>query len=110
MTEGRQTPIRARLGPITAPELVTIGIETVERLAALGWQEAFVQWVEAYPERLNVNAAVGLAAAELGVSWLKLPAAEKARARALVDAIRAEWGLKGRGARRGRARGSGQRR
>jgi hypothetical protein len=90
------------MGPLTASELATIGIDTVERLVAMGWEEAFDRWVEAYPERLNVNAAVGLLAAENGVSWLKLNGSDKARARAKVDRIRAEWGLE---PRLGRAKG-----
>jgi hypothetical protein len=81
------------MGPITASELASVGITTVERLVAMGWEEALVRWVEAYPERLNVNAAAGLLAAEIGVSWLKLTAAEKALAHAKVEGIRMEWGL-----------------
>ena len=81
------------MGPLTGAEIASLGIDTVERLVALGWEEVFVRWIEAHPERLNVNAAVGLVAAELGVSWLKLPAKEKALARAKVEAVRREWGV-----------------
>jgi hypothetical protein len=80
-------------GPITSGELASIGLETVEAVAALGWEEAFVRWVEAYPERLNVNAAVGLVAVVRGVSWLHVTPNDKARARSLVDALRRERGL-----------------
>lgn len=81
-------PIGRRMGPTTASELESIGIDTVEKLCALGWEEAFVRWIEAYPERLNLNAATGLVAATLGVSYLALSAQEKARARALCDGLR----------------------
>jgi hypothetical protein len=76
------------MGPITAGELVSIGIDTVEKVREMGWPEAFLLWVEAYPERLNINAAVGLAAAEEGVPWKSLSAKEKERARTLVTNLR----------------------
>jgi hypothetical protein len=56
------TPIeQARnIGPLGASELRSIGNETVEDLRSVGWQEAFVQLFEAYPERLELNAATAL--------------------------------------------------
>ncbi len=60
----------------------------------MGWEEAFIRWVEAYPKQLNLNAAVGLIAKAEGLSWLKVHAADKERARLLVDALRRERGLK----------------
>jgi hypothetical protein len=81
------------MGPLTASELESLGIRTVEKLQALGWEEAFLRWVEAYPERLNLNAAAGLVAAEIGVSWRELGEKEKALARSVVDRVRREWGL-----------------
>jgi hypothetical protein len=76
------------MGPITAAELVSIGIDTVEKVREMGWPEAFLLWIEAYPERLNVNAAVGLAAAEEGVSWKSLSPSEQERARTVVTNLR----------------------
>jgi hypothetical protein len=81
------------MGPITAAELESLGIDSVERLQVLGCEQAFLRWVEAYPARLNVNAAVGLVAAELGVSWLNLGARDRARAVKMVNEVRREWGL-----------------
>jgi hypothetical protein len=81
------------MGPLTAAELESLGVSTIESLQALGWEEAFLRWVEAYPERLNVNAAVGLVAAELDVSWRTLSEKDKERARALVRRVRGEWGM-----------------
>jgi hypothetical protein len=95
--EDERTPIEERMGPITSGELVSLGIDSVERLREMGWEEAFLRWIEAYPERLNVNAAVGLAAASEGMSWLKLSQREKDRARTLVAALRrARRGSRGR--------------
>ena len=76
------------MGPITSAELVSLGIDTVEKVCEMGWPEAFLMWIEAYPERLNVNAAVGLAAAVQGVPWHRLSPSEKERARTLVASLR----------------------
>jgi hypothetical protein len=83
----------AIVGLITSGELASIGLGVVEAITAMGWEEAFVRWVEAYPERLNVNAAVGLIAAVRRVPWLDVDDADKAHARSLVDALRRERGM-----------------
>src|SRR5262245_18233548 len=79
---------------ITEVELESLGLGSSARIARMGWEEAFIRWVEAYPERLNLNAAVGVIAKAEGISWLKVRAADKERARFLVDALRKERGLK----------------
>lgn len=78
------------MGPITGAELATLGLEAPEKIRALGWEEVFFRWIEAYPERLNVNAAYGLIAVVEGVDWRQITQAEKERARALVAALRRE--------------------
>jgi uncharacterized protein YjeT (DUF2065 family) len=93
MTRAAPTPLRARMGPLTAAELATLGIVSVERVVALGWREVFARWVEAYPHRLNANAAVGLIAVVEGISWMRVPAARRAHAREVVDALRRAMGL-----------------
>jgi hypothetical protein len=82
------TPIEKAMGPITAAELSSLGIASVEKVREMGWREVFLIWIEAYPERLNVNAAVGLAAAEEGISWQKLSPSSKERVRTLVSNLR----------------------
>jgi hypothetical protein len=79
---------------ITEVELESIGLGTRAKVVAVGWEEAFLRWVEAYPERLNLNAAVGLIAKESGVHWLQVPPSDKERARALIDSLRRERGQK----------------
>jgi len=79
---------------ITEVELESLGLGSAVRIAAIGWEEAFLRWIEAYPERLNLNAAVGLIAKTEGISWLRVRAADKEHARVLVDALRRERGLK----------------
>ena len=76
------------IGPICSAELSSIGIDTLEKLQDLGWEEVFLRWVEAYPERINVNAATGLIGAEEEIDWRSVPPLKKAKARALVDRLR----------------------
>jgi len=75
-------------GPVTGAELASIGLDTPAQVRAVGWEEAFERWVEAFPHRLNVNAAVGMVSIVDDVSWLKLPARRKAAARRLVESLR----------------------
>ncbi|MFO0584329.1 MAG: TfoX/Sxy family DNA transformation protein [Anaeromyxobacter sp.] len=81
---------RPLLGPTCAPELASIGLETVEDLRELGWEEACIRWVEAFPLRLNVNAFYGVIAAVEGVDWRELDEGWKRRARALRDRLAQE--------------------
>lgn len=85
------TPIeRARnIGPISAAELRAAGIGTVEQLRGEGWRACFERLVESFPERINLNMATALMAAELDCDWRRLPPAHKAEARAVVERLRA---------------------
>jgi hypothetical protein len=80
-------------GPVTASELESIGLSTLEALETLGAEEALRLWVEQFPERINVNAALGLVATLGGTVWTRATPAQRATARRLVDALRAERGL-----------------
>jgi hypothetical protein len=81
----KQTPIECAFGPVCSPELRRVGITTVEEVLELGWEEAYLRWVEEFPNRINVNAAVGMIAAVEGVHWLKVNPVEKQRARRLLQ-------------------------
>ena len=76
------------IGPICSAELSSIGIDTVEKLQDLGWEEVFLRWIEAYPERINLNAATGLIGAEEEIDWRSVTPLKKAKARALVERLR----------------------
>ena len=76
-------------GPVCSPELRAVGIQSVEDIRALGWEEAYLRWVARFPARVNVNAAVGMVAAELGVPWLKVGVEDKEQARRVVARLRA---------------------
>ena len=80
-------------GPVTRVELESVGIMTLDQIEDLGFEETARRWVEKYPERLNVNAFIGIVATLDGVSWTRVNSAQKAKARALVNKMRAELGL-----------------
>ena len=80
------------LGPVTSPELASIGIQTVEEMRELGWEEVCMRWVEAFPLRLNLNAFHGVQAAIEGIDWRDLDADSKRRARQLRDRLARELG------------------
>jgi hypothetical protein len=75
-------------GPVCTPELRAVGIDSEDAIRKLGWEEAYLRWVDRFPNRVNVNAAVAMLAAEQGISWLRVSPADKGRARALVKRLR----------------------
>lgn len=76
------------LGPITSAELRSLGLDSAETIRNLGWEEVFLRWIEAYPARLNLNAAAGLIGVVEGVPWQQISPSEKQRARALIASLR----------------------
>ncbi|MEQ1946698.1 MAG: TfoX/Sxy family DNA transformation protein [Bryobacteraceae bacterium] len=75
-------------GPVCTPELKAVGIHSVEDIRKLGWVEAYLLWVSRFPNRVNVNAAIGLVSAERGVAWHQISSADKQQAQALVSRLR----------------------
>src|SRR5690606_33138575 len=55
--EPGKTPIEAakNLGLVSGAELRSVGIDTLEKLKDLGWEEAFSKLIELYPQRINLN-------------------------------------------------------
>jgi hypothetical protein len=80
-------------GPVTLAEFESLGIVTLDQLEELGFEETARRWVERYPERLNVNAFIGLVATLDGVVWTRVNASQKAKARNLVNQMKRELGL-----------------
>jgi hypothetical protein len=78
------------MGPTCLPELRAAGIDSAERIRELGWEEAYLRWVERFPSRVNVNAAVAMVAAEHDIHWLSVSLEQKERARRLVQRLRGE--------------------
>lgn len=83
--EGK-TPVEEgrNLGPVLGGELRSVGIDTLEKLKDLGWEEAFNKLIESYPERASLNMACALIGAVNDQNWRKVDSHEKQHARSLI--------------------------
>ena len=81
-----QTPISdgRNLGPITEAELGSIGLNSIEQIQALGWEEVCIRYCEAYPERLNLNAFTAIIGAIVDQDWRRIDPDLKSQARVLL--------------------------
>lgn len=81
-----KTPIEVgkNLGPTTGNELRSIRIDTVEKLKAMGWEKAFVRWIELYPYRLKVVVACVLIGAVEDCKYHEIDPELKSEAKRLV--------------------------
>jgi hypothetical protein len=61
------------LGPKSTEWLASIGIYTLEDVAAFGVIETYKQVKAAYPEKVSLNMLYGLQAALMGINWKDLP-------------------------------------
>lgn len=91
----RSTPLSklVNFGPVTLPEFRAMGLTTYGQLEDLGWEAVCRKWVEEFPERLNVNAFIGILATLEGISWTKISASDRSKARSLVNRLRQEYAL-----------------
>lgn len=91
---GDPTPLKdvVNFGPVTLPELRSVGITTVDQLERLGAEEVCRRWIERFPDRLNVNAIVGVVATLEGVPWTKVSPGGRSLARAIAAELRAVYG------------------
>lgn len=91
---GDPTPLGlvVNFGPVTLPEFAAIGVTTVDQIERLGADEVCRRYVERYPERLNVNAVVGVVATLEGVPWTRISPGGRAYARRIVDDLKALFG------------------
>jgi hypothetical protein len=80
-------------GPATLPELEALDIKTLGDMRKMGWKDVCRQWAESFPERLNVNAFIGIIAALEGIVWTKITDSQRSQARGLVNILRRECGL-----------------
>lgn len=77
-------------GPVTLKEFHAMGLTTFGQLEKLGWEKVCRRWVKYFPERLNVNAFIGVIATLEGITWTKVTPSDKALARNLIREIKAE--------------------
>lgn len=94
--EPGNTPIEAakNLGVVSGAELRALGIDTVERLKQIGWERAFTQWCEAYPQRLNGNAVLALVGAVEEQDRRQLDADLKGEAQSLLRELKRDWAVR----------------
>jgi len=61
------------IGPKSSEWLASIGIHTLDDVAALGVVEIYKRVKTAYPEKVSLNLLWGLQAALLDIPWNELP-------------------------------------
>lgn len=61
------------LGPKSRAWLSSIGVHTLEDVAALGVVETYKRVKAAYPEKVSLNLLWGLQAALLDIPWNEIP-------------------------------------
>jgi hypothetical protein len=68
-------------GPKSRAWLASIGVHTLDDVAALGVVETYKRLKAAYPEKVTLNLLWGLQAALLDIPWNELPPDIKAQLR-----------------------------
>lgn len=61
------------MGPKSSEWLASVGIHTLDDVAALGVVESYKRVKGAYPDRVSLNLLYGLQAALLDLPWNELP-------------------------------------
>lgn len=85
-----KTPIeKARnIGPVVGGELRSLGIDTVEKMKACGWEKVLQRVCELYPHRMNLNMAMAIAASCEDQDARKLDPDLKAEAKAFLSDLK----------------------
>lgn len=91
--EPGKTPIEVakNIGPASGVELRSVGIDTVEKLQKMGWEEAFIKLCETHPHRLNLNMLTALIGAVEDQKWNQLEPQLKAEAKQFLRSIKREF-------------------
>lgn len=89
------TPVSALInfGPVTLPEIESLGFRTLGDLREAGWEDVCRRWAESFPERLNVNAFIGIIATLDGIVWTRISPSQRTLARNLVRKMKIELGI-----------------
>ena len=84
--EPGKTPVEEgkNIGQVVGTELRSVGIDTLEILQSVGWEDAFHRLCEMYPHRVNINAVTALIGAVENTHRFKIDAAMRAEGMALV--------------------------
>ena len=73
------------MGPKSSEWLDSIGIHTLDDVAALGVVETYKRVKAAYPDKVSLNLLYGLQAALLDLPWNELPTDIKAELKKQVE-------------------------
>jgi hypothetical protein len=73
------------MGPKSKEWLASVGIHTLDDVAALGVVETYRRVKAAYPEKVSLNLLYGLQAAMLDIPWNELPPDIKAELKKQVE-------------------------
>ena len=73
------------MGPKSSEWLASVGIHSLDDVAALGVVEAYKRVKAAYPAKVSLNLLYGLQAALLDISWNELPPDIKAELKKQVE-------------------------
>lgn len=73
------------MGPKSSEWLASVGIHSLDDVAALGVVEAYKRVKAAYPDKVSLNLLYGLQAALLDISWNELPPDIKAELKRQVE-------------------------
>lgn len=90
MAKAQKTPIiKARnIGPVTASILPLLGIETLEDLRKLGWEEAAMRVLSEHPRFIHLNMLRALIGAFYGRDFRDIPAKDLEMAKKMVALFR----------------------
>ena len=77
------------LGPVSAAELESIGIRTLDQMREYGWEEVCLHWAEAFPARINLNAFISVIGAIDDVDWRRVDPELRRQAAALARRLKA---------------------
>lgn len=80
-------------GPVTLVEFEAMGINYLDEIISVGFEETCRNWVQYFPERLNANAFIGIACTIDGIVWTRATVEHKAVAHSLVQQLRKEFSL-----------------
>jgi DNA transformation protein len=73
------------MGPKSSEWLASVGIHTLDDVAALGVVETYKRVKAVYPDKVTLNMLYGLQAALLDLPWNELPADIKAEMKKQVE-------------------------
>lgn len=73
------------IGPKSSEWLASVGVHTLDDVAAIGVIEAYKRVKAAYPDKVSLNLLYGLQAALLDLPWNELPPDIKAELKRQVE-------------------------